>query len=141
MGPMGRIWSRLLCFGQTPHMTAVNCCIIFAKAFLFILEFFHQLAGPNCSGFGPRGFKALSPQTVFPGGGPLMESIDAHPESAGGIQVSEESDGRSVASPSRCRQSLDSSWPLTHPGSILSRSCGSSPQCDMIGMFLSASSL
>lgn len=69
---MGRIWSHLLCFGQTPHMTAVNCCVIFVKAFLFIREFFHQLADPNCSGFDPRGFKALSPQTVFPGGGPLM---------------------------------------------------------------------
>lgn len=56
--------------------------------------------------------------------------------------MSEESgDGRSVAFPSCCRQSLDIFWPLTHPGSILSVSYGSPPQCDTIDMFLAASSL
>lgn len=57
----------LLCFGQTPHMTNVNCYTIFANAFLFIPDVFHQLTNPDRSASGPREFKALSPQTdIFP---------------------------------------------------------------------------
>lgn len=66
MGPMGRIWSHLLCFVQTSHMTAVNCCIILAKAFLFILEFFHQLADPNCSDLAPGDSKPFLLKQFFP---------------------------------------------------------------------------
>lgn len=102
--------------------TSHNCCKRlhnFCKGLLVHSRIFPSTGRPKLFWIWPQGIQSPFSSNRFSRWWPLMGSIDAHPERAGGIQVSEESDGRSAASPGRCRQFLDSSWPLTRPGSIL----------------------
>ena len=139
--------SSLLCFGQTPYVTNVNCYIIFANAFLFIPEVFPSADKPKLFCIWPQGIQSpFSSNRHFSLGGPLMGSIER-----GGMHTQRGQEahrcprraatGQSAAFPSHCRQSLDSSWTRTHPGSVLSMPRGSPPQCDQTDMFLAASSL
>lgn len=141
-GPHGE---NLVSFALFCTNVSHDCCKLLhnsCKGLLIHSRIFPSTGRPKLFWIWPQGIPSPFSSNSFSRWWPLMGSTDAHPERAGGTQVSEErSDGRGVAFPSHCRQSLDSSWPLTHPAGILSGSCGSPPQCDTVDELLSASSL